>query len=228
MLVEIHLSMKAVVLFSGGKDSTYALYHAMLDGYEIEELIIIEPTEEDSYMYHIPVISWARLIADALDINYSVYKLNDDMENLKEILKKYDVDTIVAGAIASEYQRSRIANICEDLGYELYVPLWGMNQRILLEEMMLLNFKIMIVGVAVEGMDKSFLGKIIDTDIFRRLTQLEKKYRINIAGEGGEYETLVVDAPFFKKRLKIEEFTTHWDGMRGYIEIKNATLAEKN
>jgi len=220
--------MKAVVLFSGGKDSTYALHHAISDGYEIEELIIIEPIEEDSYMYHIPVISWASLIAEAMEIKYSVYKLSDDMGSLKKVLQKYDVDAVVAGAIASEYQRSRIAKLCDELGFELYIPLWNMNQRALLQEMMLLNFKIMIVGVAVEGMDESFLGKIIDSEIFRRLTELEKKYRINIAGEGGEYETLVVDAPFFKKRLKIEEFTIHWDGMRGHIEIKNATLAEKN
>jgi len=178
--------MKAVVLFSGGKDSTYALHHAISDGYEIEELIIIEPTEEDSYMYHIPVISWASLIAEAMEIKYSVYKLSDDMDSLKKVLQKYDVDAVVAGAIASEYQRSRIAKLCDELGFELYIPLWNMNQRALLEEMMLLNFRIMIVGVAVEGMDESFLGKIIDSEILRRLTELEKKYRINIAGEGGE------------------------------------------
>ena len=148
------INMNVVCLFSGGKDSTYALNWA-LKNHKVLYLVSMFSKREDSYMYHVPTISWTHLIAEAIEIKHSVYRLDDDMEKLKLILEKYDAEVVVVGAIASEYQRSRIDNICKELGFELYAPLWSMNQRALLEELLLLNFKIMIVGVAVEGMDES-------------------------------------------------------------------------
>ncbi len=219
--------MRAIALFSGGKDSTYSIYLAMQQGFEIEKLVTIYPKTEDSYMYHIPAIERTKYQAEAMGIPQDIYKIGDSINELREVLKNYDVDAVISGAIASNYQKTRIEEVCTDLGLLSYAPLWGKNQKMLLKDMLLADFKIMIVGVAAYGLDFNFLGKIIDEKILVKLVELEKKYRINVSGEGGEYETFVIDGPIFKKRLEVGEFQIFWDGMRGHIDIKSIILHRK-
>ncbi len=219
--------MRAIALFSGGKDSTYSIYLAMQQGFEIEKLVTIYPKEKDSYMYHIPAIERTKYQARAMGIEQDIYKIGDSVEELKNVLSNYDVDAVISGAIASNYQKTKIEEVCTELGLLSYAPLWGKNQRMLLQDMLLADFKIMIVAVAAYGLDESFLGKIIDEEIFKNLVELENKYKINVSGEGGEYETFVIDAPIFKKRLKVENYKIFWDGMRGHIDITSIAFDQK-
>ncbi len=216
--------MRAIALFSGGKDSTYALYLAMQQGHIVERLITIVPKNEDSYMYHVPVIDRTRYQAEAMGIPQDVYSAGDDTEELMDILSKYDADMVISGAIASNYQKTRIEEVCTDLGVVSYTPLWLKKQRTLLEDMLLAGFEIMMVGVAAYGLDDSFLGRVIDDEILKKLDELERKYRINIAGEGGEYETYVLYAPMFSKRIVVEDYDKIWDGVRGHIIMKSVSL----
>ncbi len=216
--------MRAVALFSGGKDSTYALYLAMQQGHSIERLITIVPEREDSYMYHVPVIERTHYQAKAMGMPQDVYHAGDDMEELKDILSRYDVEMVISGAIASNYQKTRIEEVCTDLGMVSYTPLWLKNQKTLLEDMLLAGFEIMIVGVAAYGLDDSFLGRVIDDEVLKRLEELERKYRINIAGEGGEYETFVLYAPTFSKRIVVEDYDKIWDGVRGHMVVRSISL----
>jgi len=195
--------LRAIALFSGGKDSTYAIYLAMQQGYQVERLVTIFPEREDSYMYHVPVIERTRMLAEAMEIPQDVYSIGDSVEELNSILAKYNVDAVISGAIASNYQRVRIEEVCTDLGLLSYTPLWGKNQERLLKDMLLSGMKIMIVAVAAYGLGEDFLGKIIDEDVLEKLREVERKYRINIAGEGGEYESFVLDAPFFNWDLSM-------------------------
>lgn len=219
--------MRAIALFSGGKDSTYALYIAMQQGFEIERLVTIFPRERDSYMYHIPAIERTRYQAEAMDIPQDIYKIGDSIRELKEVLKNYKVDAVVSGAIASNYQKTRIEEVCTSLNLLSYTPLWGKNQRTLLEDMLLAGFKIMLVSVSAYGLDESFLGKILDYKLLNSLLALEDKYSINLSGEGGEYETYVLDAPFFKKKIKVESFVQIWNGSQGYVKFRKIKLVSK-
>ncbi len=224
---EIGEEMKAVALFSGGKDSTYALYIAMQQGFEIEKLITIFPREKESYMYHIPAVERTRYQAQAMDIPQDIYTIGDSPEELKNILANYDVDAVISGAIASNYQKTRIEEVCTSLGLLSYTPLWGKEQRILLEDMLLAGFRIMIIAVAAYGLDEPFLGKILDYALLSQLEEVERRYSINISGEGGEYETYVLDAPFFKKRIEIEDMELQWHGTRGQVLLKKMKAVEK-
>ncbi len=219
--------MRAVALFSGGKDSTYALYIAMQQGFEVERLVTIFPTVEDSYMYHIPAVERTEYQARAMGIPQDIYRVGDTREELENVLKNYDVDAVISGAIASNYQRSRIEEVCTSLGLLSYTPLWGKDQRLLLEDMLLAGFEVMIIAVAAYGLDESFLGKILDYGVLNRLAEIEKKYSINIAGEGGEYETYVLNAPFFKNRIAVESAEKIWDGIRGHMLLKRLALVGK-
>ncbi len=219
--------MKAIALFSGGKDSTYSIYLAMQQGYEIERLVTIYPSVKDSFMYHIPMIERTEMQAKAMGIPRDVYSIDDSVSSLKEVLARYDVDAVVSGAIASNFQKTKIEEVCTDLGFLSFAPLWGKNQELLLRDMLAAGMKIMIIGVYAYGLDSSYLGRIIDDEILQRLKKIEEKYRINLAGEGGEYETFVVDAPFFRYRIEIDEIEKTWDGMRGELKIGDMQLKRK-
>ncbi|NPA75370.1 MAG: diphthine--ammonia ligase [Euryarchaeota archaeon] len=219
--------MKSIALFSGGKDSTYAIYLAMQQGYEIEKLVTIYPSVKDSFMYHIPMIDRTELQARAMGIERDVHRIDDSVDALKNVLSQYDVDAVISGAIASNFQKTKIEEVCTELGVLSFAPLWGKSQELLLRDMLAAGLKIMIIGVYAYGLDASYLGEIISEETLKKLKKVEEKYQINLAGEGGEYETFVVDAPHFKSRIEVEIRRRNWDGVRGELEIENMHLVPK-
>ena len=96
-----------------------------------------------------------------------------------------------------------------------------------MEELIELGFEVIIISVSAEGLDESWLGRKIDHKLLEDIIALNKKYGMHMAFEGGEAETLVLDCPIFKKRIKIIESSTVWDRDNGYLEITKADLEEK-
>jgi predicted ATP pyrophosphatase (TIGR00289 family) len=150
-----------------------------------------------------------------------------EREDLKRLLEKLDVEGVVSGAIASNYQKTRIENMCKQLGLNCVAPLWQRDQLQVLKEILDLKFEVLITGVYAYGFGKEWLGRKIDEATVEDLLRLNRQYGVSLAGEGGEYETLVVDAPFFKKRIKIVEAEKVWKGSSGYFLIKKAELQNK-
>ena len=193
--------MKLGVLFSGGKDSAYAFYKAKKEN-EIAVLITIDSKNQDSYMFHTP-INKVKTIADKIKIPLITIetegKKEEELEDLKEAIKKsineYKIEGIVTGAIASTYQSTRIQKICDELNILCFNPLWQKPQEELMNELLEKGFKIKIIKVAADGLDESWIGKIIDKKSLEELKELSKKYKFNIAGEGGEYESQVEEFP---------------------------------
>jgi diphthine-ammonia ligase len=102
--------------------------------------------------------------------------------------------------------------------------LWHKDQELLLRDQLHAGFRSIIVGVFAEGFDATWLGRPIDEQTIDALVQLHEKSGINIAGEGGEYETLVLDGPLFSKRLVIDDFVTEWNRDHGTFQVKYAHL----
>ncbi len=219
--------MRYGALTSGGKDSSYALYLALKNGASVTRLITVRPQREDSYMYHAYNLHLLDLYSKACGIPLVMEESSgikeEELEDLKRAISTADVDGIITGAIASEYQASRIERICRELEIELFAPLWRRDQVELIREMIEL-LEIVVVHVSAGGLDQSWLGRRIDEAGINDLVKLQRKYRISVAGEGGEYETFVTNAPFFKKRINIKEGKTLWYGNRGTFEIKKAEL----
>ena len=118
--------------------------------------------------------------------------------------KKYKIDCVVTGALASVYQASRIQKICDKLELKCFNPLWQKDEVKYLEELIKNNFKVIVVGVFAYPLDKSWLGREINKDFIKDVKELKTKYKIHPAGEGGEFETFVLNCPLFKKSLKIK------------------------
>jgi predicted ATP pyrophosphatase (TIGR00289 family) len=135
---------------------------------------------------------------------------------------------LVSGAIASNYQKSRIEKVCEELGLKCLTPLWGENPMEILSELVKFGFETVITGVFAHGFSEEWLGRKIDYGTIKALVELNKRYGISLVGEGGEYETLVLDAPFFKKKkIKIVSAEKFWKNQSGYLLIKEARLEDK-
>jgi len=227
------MGMRVAVLVTGGKDSTLALYRALKQGYEVEYLVTMFPRREDSWMFHSINIHLTDLFAEAVGIPLAKAETagvkETELRDLENLLATLDVDGVVSGAISSQYQKSRIDSICEKLNLESITPLWGEAPLRLLEEVINLDFKVIVVGVYAYGFDESWLGRRIDPSALSDLIKLNKKYKISLVGEGGEYETLVLDAPIFRKRLKLLEVERVWESHRhsGYLLVKSAKLVDK-
>lgn len=226
--------MISAILFSGGKDSIMACYEAMKNGDKIAYLLSMESKNDESYMFHVSNIHITDLISEAIGIPIIKAKtegikeeeLNDLRDNLM-ILKEKGVEAIYTGALFSVYQKSRIDKICKELGLKSISPLWHINEEKYMKRIIDLSFEIIITGVFAYGLDESWLGKKIDAKAINELIDINKKYELNIAFEGGEAETLVIDGPIFKKKIKIEETETIWKVDSGIYNIKKASLIEK-
>jgi diphthine-ammonia ligase len=222
--------MKLVALISGGKDSSFVIHKAIQEGHVVTDLITIVPANEDSYMFHSANIHLTGLISEACGIPLtsvaSSGEKEKELDDLKEALCRVKVDGVAVGAIASEYQASRVRRICDELGLSVYAPLWHNEPETFLREM-IKCMDIRIVKVAAGGMDESWLGRRFDEKLIEDLKALNRKYRVHIAGEGGEYETLVLDAPFYKKRINLLETEKVWMGNCGVMKVLKAELGEK-
>jgi len=220
--------MKVASLFSGGKDSTYALYLAQQMGWSVERLVTIVP-QPDSMMFHFPNIELTELHSEALDI--PLVRRNagsdDELDVLEDVLGDLAVEGLVMGAIASDYQHTRVNEICHRIGLRTFAPLWRRNQEAVLRDELKAGFEIVIIGISAEGLTGDWLGRTLSGDALDELIALSKRTRFNVSGEGGEYETLVVDGPNFLRRLNIEEATREWDGMRGIYRVQRASLVDK-
>lgn len=223
--------MRVAVLATGGKDSALALYKVLNEDHEVKYLVSMIPLREDSWMFHYPNIRLVDLFAEAAEIQLvkaeTLAVKEREVEDLKRLIEGIDVDAIVSGAIASNYQKSRIEKMCEQLRLKCIVPLWHKNPLDILKEILGLKFEVIITGVYAYGFSEEWLGRKIDEASIKALIELNKQYGVSLVGEGGEYETLVLDAPFFKKRIKIVEAEKIWKNQSGYFLITKAKLENK-
>ena len=143
---------------------------------------------------------------------------------INSAISEYSIEGVVTGALASVYQATRIQRICNRLNLWCFNPLWQMPQKSLLEELLANNIDSVITGVAAEPLDETWLGRNIDSESVKELVALESTYAINPAGEGGELESFVLDAPLFKRSIRILESTKHYSNFSGRLEIKEAKL----
>jgi len=218
--------MRLAALTSGGKDSLYAVYLARKEGHDIRYLLSMIPESHESYMFHHPNIKLSEIQAELMGIPLLVEKTSGEKEKeLKDLERlilrvKDEVDGILTGVIASNYQRERIDRICKKFSLECISPLWHINPEKYWHELMRSGFRIMITSVSAEGLDKGWLGRIIDEKTVDELKELNRRFKIHLSFEGGEAETLVLDCPMFEKGIKIVEAKREWDGQRGTYIIK--------
>lgn len=225
--------MNLASLVSGGKDSIYAAYLMQKQGHKIKYILSMRPERTDSYMFHHPNVHLVGEQAKLMDIPLIVGKTRGEKE--KELLDlealisqvKGKVDGITTGALASEYQKKRIDDICKRLGIKSIAPLWHIDVEKYWGELLENKFAVMITAVAAEGLGEEWLGRSIDKKALVELKKVRDKYKIHLGGEGGEFETLVLDCPMFSKKIEVVRARKDWKNDSGSYIIDEIRLAAK-
>lgn len=222
------------VLFSGAKDSAFAVYKAMNMGMNVKFLVTMIPRKHVNCMFNRPNVDWVKLQAEAMGIKLLTKETGRDekggMEDLKDILHsiKSEIDGVVSGTIESRYHRTRIDRICRDLGLESISPHWKRSMRDYFQDMITSGFESIVTSVSSEGFDETWLGRRIDLRILQDLGRISEKHGIHKGGEGDEYGSFVLDGPTFSKRIRVIQARKEWDGVKGVYVIENARLEEKD
>jgi len=225
--------MKVGVLFSGGKDSTFALHWAEAQGWDIKCLITLNSENPSSFMFHTPNIHLVKEQAECLELPLVFHDTpgikEEELEDMKDALQKakelHNIDTVVTGAVASNYQEERVNRICQELNLRTFSPLWHKDQEQLLNEMIDANFDMRIIAIAAYGLNESYLGRQINKELIEDFKKRQRDYGLHIAGEGGEFESFVFNAPLFKKKIVIEESNKIMDTEEaGYLNITKVSL----
>lgn len=203
--------MRLAILFSGGKDSIYSAWLAKKAGHDLVCLISVLSENKDSYMFHTPSVEKTRAQAEVMNVPLIVQKTKgrkeDELKDLEKVIKttkeKYKIEGVVTGAIASVYQSARIQKICDKLNLECFNPLWQKDEFEYLNDLIKNGFDAIVTGVAGFGLDEKWLGKKIDEKFIEDVKKLNEMYKIHPAGEGGEFETFVLNCPLFRRGLKV-------------------------
>ncbi|MCL7402216.1 MAG: diphthine--ammonia ligase [Thaumarchaeota archaeon] len=221
---------RLAALFSGGKDSTYAIYCTEKIGYNVDLLLTIYPSSSESLYFHYPNVKLTRLQAEAMRKKHIAKEaFSNELEALRDLIKRisHDIDGVVLGVSSSSFQKKAVESICREYGVEVFTPLWGVEPSKLLREIIKSNFQVMVTGVAALGLTMEWLGKIITEEDVEKLEEVSKKYGVNVCGEGGEMETIVLDCPLFKEKIQVLDYEVDWRGDRGFLIIRKAELRRK-
>ncbi|MCS7134676.1 MAG: diphthine--ammonia ligase [Candidatus Pacearchaeota archaeon] len=223
--------MKVAILFSGGKDSVYAVENALQKKWDINYLLSIKPSRTDCYLFHFGGVEATPKIAKALGFRhiYAECDVADPFSEariVKEIVEKHPVDALILGGVG--LQVTQIKTLQQALPEtKVFVSHLGLDHEKIIEEMLEKRYEIRIAQFAVEGLTQEWLGKKLDEETFKELKNRSKKYGFHIGGEGGHYDTIVTDGPIFKKRLEIEFEKVKETEYSGYIKIKATKLVKK-
>lgn len=231
--------MKFVALLSGGKDSCFNIEKCISYGHELVCLANLCPPiensiEMNSFMYQsaahnliplqaecfgVPLVRKSILgksyvqTLDYMTPTNEFDEVEDMFELLEEVKSKFpDIKAVSCGAILSTYQRHRVEHVCNRLNLVQLTYLWQRNQKNLLDEMISCNIEAILVKVAGAGLiPHKHLGKSL-REMRVTLENLNKRFQLDLCGEGGEYESLVLDCNLFpKKRIEIRESHIYYD-----------------
>ena len=225
--------MRLASLFSGGKDSTFAVYRAQRQGHDIACLLSALARSDESHLLHHPNMEWTRLQSEAMGIPQMTIlpgsdRTDDELSSLEDLLQgakdRFGIEGVVHGGIASRFQKKRFESLCSGLDLETVSPLWGTDPKQYMRDLLDAGFEFVVTSVSSGGLDGSWLGRTISRDDIGDLARLSERFGFNLNFEGGEAETFVVNCPLFSRPIHIKKSSRAWDGYRGRFEIVDAGL----
>lgn len=207
--------MRVAALLSGGKDSVAAIELAQGFAWDVACVIVLEPQEDDAWMFHTPNLNLAKAIGEALGVPVRSFSTRPDPEDevadLEEAIRlvhqEFQLDGILSGALASEYQRTRIERIGHRLGLKTFAPLWHKDPATYMASLLQAGYDLRFSRVAAEGVPKSWAGQPLTAECLEHMRN--HSARPHIAGEGGEYESAVLNAPHYKAPVQVDASHVH-------------------
>ena len=224
--------MTVTALVSGGKDSIYSAYLADSQGWPVDELVTVVPSDPEAMLFHTPNLDLVELQSRAWGkrhrrVNVSGRGEGPELVALEEAVGS-DRGPVVVGAIQSSYQWARVLRAADRAGRRVYAPLWRVRPSRVVREEILAGLDIRLVHLAAEPLTPDLLGRRLDLGLVEELERRSRDVRtLNVAGEGGEFETLVVDTPFFSERIQLDSVEQVVTGATSQLRVVRATLVPK-
>ena len=225
--------MKVAVLFSGGKDSSYAIEYAQKKGYEIAYLLSVKPNRKDCFLFHYATVEHTVEQAKSLGLKHilvpcTVADPKKEAQIVKEVVQKNPVDAVILGGVGlQETQIKSVKEALAPLGTKVFASHEKQDHGKIVEEMIEKGYKIKITQVASAGLI-DWLGKIISKENFEKLKTDSKKFGFHLGFEGGYADTFVLDGPIYNHKFEvIKEEKVVENDFCGHIEIKEFKVVLK-
>jgi len=223
--------MKLAVSWSGGKDSAFALYLAKQQGHEVVNILTMMLREEKSF-FHLIHSVMLDAQADAMDISLIKKQVGNETyeHDFKEVLtelKSKGVEGLVTGDICevAGHEKDWLNRVCCEMGLKPIRPLWLGDTKQIFLDYLNAGFKAMVVRTNLNKLGEEWLGRVLDRSFYDEILELNN---IDPCGEKGEYHTVLIDGPYFKKKIEILETQKHkLDNNFGYLEIKEFVVKHK-
>lgn len=222
------MSKKAAVLWTGGKDCALAFIKAQQQGFEIAYLVTFVPKNPNFKAHSISLIQKQ---VEAISLPHLFIEVSQPMKEsyelgIQQLKNNYQIDTLITGDIDEiEGHDNWIKTCCEFSKMTVNMPLWKQNRELLLQEMIDVNFEIIFTLVKKEYFSKEWIGKTLNKKSFQLL---KNKLNVDICGENGEYHTMILNAPFFNKRLLVDTIKIEETPLYFYLEIQNSSSIDIN
>ena len=241
------------VLCSGGKDSTYATWWALMRGWAVRALITLCVTGDDSMMFQtggvcvaglqsasseipwLPIVTEGIEDQEMLDLERGLSGISDPAEDFDLFWpENWGSEGIVLHEGALEIdaslgrskirlQKTRIERMCSNIGIKSFSPLWHHSPNEHIRSLPRLGFDVRISSVTSDGLDSEWIGRKLGVSEVEELIGISSKFRFNADGEGGEYETLVLGSPHMKRGI-ILDGEMSWQRGRGSWNISSGRL----
>ena len=229
--------MDVAILYSGGKDSTFAIQFAKDKAWNIKYLVSVKPTRNDCFLFHYATVEQTKDLAEMLQIPHFYVKCRvadplKEADIVREVVeknqKKLRVDAVVLGGTGlQETQLSSIQHALRPLNVEAFASHAGEEHDLIMDEMLKEGYEILVTQIASDGL-KEWLGKKITKENFAQLKKDSLKYGFHIGFEGGYADTLVTDCPLFSKRLVVEDMSLIFeDNYCGHVVINKYSMKNK-
>ena len=228
--------MNVALLYSGGKDSTYAIDYCKSRGWDIRYLLSVKPTRKDCFLFHFATVEHTPKIAAMLglkhilvscDVADPVLEAEIVKKEVEKVQKNDPVDAVVLGGTGlQETQLRSVQNALRPMDIEVFAAHAGMEHADVMEEMTSRGFEFVITQVASDGL-MPWLGKKITKENLKLLLKDSVKFGFHSGGEGGYYDSLVVDCPLFSQKLEIlNEKKVVDDQYCGHMELDVRVVAK--
>ena len=199
--------MKVAILFSGGKDSVYALDYAKEQGWQIEYLLSVKPSRNDCYLFHYASVENTKKIAELLNLRHILISCNvadatKEALIIKQVVEKNPVDVLLLGGTGLQEQQIKSLQVAlKSLNVNVFATHAGKDHAEVMQEMFSKGYKFMITQIASDGMNP-WLGQVISKENFPKLLRDSEKFGFHVGFEGGYADTFVLESPFFKVQPK--------------------------
>ncbi|MDO8628238.1 MAG: diphthine--ammonia ligase [Nanoarchaeota archaeon] len=226
--------MKVAVMFSGGKDSVFAVDHCLSKGWDIQYLLSVKPSRRDCYLFHYATVEHTPHLADALNckqilVGCDVADPVEEAKIVRAIVAKNPVDAVVLGGVGlQETQLRSVRDALFDLGVEVFAAHKDEDEEVLMRRMIADGYRVILTEIASDGLSEEWLGKELTLENFEKLKVLSQKFGFDLLGEGGYYNSLVIDGPIFTKRLELVESKKVMEAANsGYLLVEKVAVVPK-